>query len=140
MEGAGLFDTVQYCIDNSVPCFTFRMDSSKRVCVKGGVILSLKKRQIYNINRKGLMEQKQEQDVKVVEDIKVPKNCKENRYYYRHREKILEKQRLARLAKKGVDITKCEIETPMEERRKKKMEFLGLLDDSKIVPCVSPGV
>jgi len=28
----------------------------------------------------------------------------------------------------------------MEERRKKKMEFLGLLDDSKIVPCVSPGV
>ena len=86
------------------------------------------------------MEQKQEQDVKVVEDIKVPKNCKENRYYYRHREKILERQRLARLAKKGVDITKCEIETPMEERRKKKMEFLGLLDDSKIVPCVSPGV
>ncbi len=61
---------------------------------------------------------------------KLPKNCKENRYYYRHREEILERQRLARLAKKGVDITKLgtEVQTPLEERRKKKMEFLGLLE------------
>ena len=43
MEGAGSFDTVQYCIDNSVPCFTFRMDSSKRVCVKGGGDIEFKK-------------------------------------------------------------------------------------------------
>ena len=31
-------------------------------------------------------------------EIKLPKNCKENRYYYKHREEILEKRRLARLA------------------------------------------
>lgn len=76
------------------------------------------------------------------QEPKLPKNCKENRYYYRHREEILEKQRLARLAKKGVDITKLgtEIQTPLEERRKKKMEFLGLLDDSKIAACVPSGI
>ena len=38
MEGAGSFDTVQYCIDNSVPCFTFKMDASKKVSVKWGNI------------------------------------------------------------------------------------------------------
>jgi hypothetical protein len=61
---------------------------------------------------------------------KLPKNTKENRYYYRNREKILERQKLARLAKKGIDITKTDgcIVTPLEERRKKKMEFLGLLE------------
>ena len=66
----------------------------------------------------------------IVEEQKLPKNCKENRYYYRHREQILEKQRLARLAKKGVDITNINstTHTPLEERRKKKMEFLGLLE------------
>jgi hypothetical protein len=64
---------------------------------------------------------------------KLPKNCKENRYYYRHREEILERQRLARLAKKGVDITKLDgtKQTSLEERRKKKMEFLGLLESQK---------
>ncbi len=63
-------------------------------------------------------------------DQKLPKNCKENRYYYKHREQILEKKRLARLAKKGIDITKLgeEFQSPIEERRKKKMEFLGLLE------------
>lgn len=61
--------------------------------------------------------------------VKLPKKNKGTVYYYRHREEILEKQRLARLAKKGVDITKIDsnIQTPLEERRKKKMEFLGLL-------------
>jgi len=59
------------------------------------------------------------------EQIKITKG---NRYYYRHREEILEKQRIARLKKKGVDITKLgtEQQTPLEERRKKKMELLGL--------------
>lgn len=67
------------------------------------------------------------------EEQKLPKNCKENRYYYKHREEILEKRRLARLAKKGVDITNLEngTQTPVEERRKKKMEFLGLLETPK---------
>lgn len=29
--------------------------------------------------------------------LKLPKNCKENRYYYRHREEILERQRKRRI-------------------------------------------
>lgn len=64
---------------------------------------------------------------------KLPKNCKENRYYYKHREEILEKRRLARLAKKGVDITKPEeeIKITLEEKRKRKMEFLGLLENKE---------
>jgi hypothetical protein len=64
---------------------------------------------------------------------KLPKNCKENRYYYKHREEILEKRRLARLAKKGVEVNE-EVTTAhlsLEERRKKKMEFLGLLEVQK---------
>jgi hypothetical protein len=60
----------------------------------------------------------------------IVKISKANRYYYRHRETVLEKQRLARLAKKGVDVSKLGTEqlTPLEERRKKKMELLGLLE------------
>lgn len=92
------------------------------------------------------MEHKQEEKLKEEQEekkeensVKLPQNCKERRYYYRHREAILEKQKLARLAKKGVDITKIETETPLEERRRKKMEFLGLLEDSKIDACVPPG-
>jgi hypothetical protein len=60
---------------------------------------------------------------------KLPKNTKANRYYYKNREAILEKKRLARLAKNGVDIT-SESSAPqlsLEERRKMKMEFLGVL-------------
>ena len=61
---------------------------------------------------------------------KLPKNCKENRYYYRHREEILEKRRIARLAKKNGETPNVTTvtELPLEERRKKKMEFLGLLE------------
>jgi hypothetical protein len=64
------------------------------------------------------------------QEQKLPKNCKENRYYYKNREAILEKRRLARLAKKGVDITNESTpqQLSIEERRKKKMEFLGLLE------------
>ena len=67
------------------------------------------------------------------ESVKLPKNSKENRYYYKNREKILERQRLARLAKKGVDITNVDgiLQSPLEERRKKKMEFLGLVEPKK---------
>ena len=67
------------------------------------------------------------------EEAKLPKNTKANRWYYRHREEILEKRRLERLAKKGVDITRPaeEIKLTLDERRKKKMEFLGLLEAQK---------
>jgi hypothetical protein len=68
-----------------------------------------------------------------MEGVKLPKNCKENRYYYRHREEILERKRLARLAKKGIDVTQSteELKETLEEKRKKKMEFLGLMGDKK---------
>ena len=59
---------------------------------------------------------------------KLPKNSKGNRYYYKNREAILEKKRLVRLAKKGIDSP--DATTPqlsLEERRKIKMEFLGVL-------------
>ena len=59
---------------------------------------------------------------------KLPKNTKANRYYYKNREAILEKKRIARLVKKGVDTTTNLFQLSLEERRKKKMEFLGVLE------------
>lgn len=32
------FNTIQYCIDNKIPCFTFQMDSSKKCPIKWGDI------------------------------------------------------------------------------------------------------
>jgi hypothetical protein len=85
------------------------------------------------------MDQSQEENLKKDENqvddesVKLPKNTKANRWYYRHREEILEKRRLERLAKKGVDITKSEseIKVTMDELRKKKMEHLGLGESTK---------
>jgi hypothetical protein len=50
-----------------------------------------------------------------VSSVKLPKNCKENRYYYRHREEILEKKRQKRLEDP-------EYKAKYEERQKKKAE------------------
>lgn len=47
--------------------------------------------------------------------IKLPKNCKENRYYYRHREEILERKRQKRLEDP-------EYAAKYEERLRKKAE------------------
>jgi hypothetical protein len=83
---------------------------------------------------------------------KLPKNCKENRYYYRHREEILEKKRLKRLedpeyqakqlakeeAKKNEEEKKLKMKEiakeKSRERAKKKAELLGIL------PVVPSGV
>jgi len=54
------------------------------------------------------------------------KNLKSNRYYYRHREEILEKKRLQRLRKNTTEDAQLTAQLPLEERRKKKMEMLGL--------------
>lgn len=48
-------------------------------------------------------------------EIKLPKNSKENRYYYRHREDILEKKRLKKMEDP-------EYRAKYEERQKKKAE------------------
>jgi hypothetical protein len=83
---------------------------------------------------------------------KLPKNCKENRYYYRHREEILEKKRQKRLedpeyqakqkAKEDAKRAKEEAKKlkmkelakeKSRERAKKKAELLGVL------PVVSSG-
>ena len=81
------------------------------------------------------MDVKESTDEKKLNDesVKLPKNTKANRWYYRHREEILEKRRLERLVKKGVDITKSEseIKVTMDEIRKKKMEHLGLCESQK---------
>ena len=34
VDCAMAFNTIQYCIDRSIPCFTFAMDASKKVSVK----------------------------------------------------------------------------------------------------------
>lgn len=63
---------------------------------------------------------------------KLPKNCKENRYYYRNREDILEKRRQKRLEKKNNGVNNETLtQLPLEDRRKKKMEFLGLIESQK---------
>lgn len=46
---------------------------------------------------------------------KLPKNCKENRYYYRHKDEILEKKKQKRLEDP-------EYRAKYEERQKKKAE------------------
>jgi hypothetical protein len=46
---------------------------------------------------------------------KLPKNCKENRYYYRNREDILERKKQKRLEDPGYKVK-------YEERQKKKAE------------------
>lgn len=66
---------------------------------------------------------------KKTEEHKLPKNSKENRYYYRHREEILEKRRLARLANK--EACRQMDNAIVESLRKKKMEFLGLGESKK---------
>jgi hypothetical protein len=77
--------------------------------------------------------------------VKLPKNCKENRYYYRHREEILEKQRQKRLedpeyqakqkareeAKRVKEEEKRQKNKELakeksRERAKKKAELLGI--------------
>lgn len=80
---------------------------------------------------------------------KLPKNNKCNRYYYRHRQEILEKKRQKRLedpeyqakqkakeeAKKAKEEEKLrQKEERSRERAKKKAEFLGVL------PVISSGV
>jgi hypothetical protein len=99
-------------------------------------------------------EIKMEQPTPVTDDgIKLPKNSKENRYYYRHREELLEKRRIKRLEdpeyqaklkereerKKQKEEEKKkqreeERKRKAEEKAKKKAELLGIL------PKTSPGV
>ena len=47
--------------------------------------------------------------------MKLPKNCKENRYYYKHREEILERKRQKKLEDP-------EYQAKYEERQRKKAE------------------
>jgi hypothetical protein len=47
--------------------------------------------------------------------VKIPKNCKENRYYYKHREEVLERKRKKRMEDP-------EYIAKMKEREEKKIE------------------
>jgi hypothetical protein len=82
-------------------------------------------------------------------DVKLPKNCKENRYYYKHREEILEKRKQKRMEdpeylakqkekedkkKQKEEENKDKIKEKGRARAKIKAELLGIL------PIVSSGV
>jgi hypothetical protein len=56
-----------------------------------------------------------EATITVESDVKLPKNCKENRYYYKHREEILERKRQKKLEDP-------EYKEKYEERQRKKAE------------------
>jgi len=75
-------------------------------------------------------------DTKETPTISLPKINKVSRYYYNHREEILEKKRLARLAKKNGS-TPATPYVPVEQRRqaimehfKKEREAVGGKEDS----------
>jgi hypothetical protein len=85
--------------------------------------------------------------------IKLPKNSKENRYYYRHREEILEKRRQKKLEDPEYQAKQKEKEEKkrLKEEEKKKENKLKVLERSRerakikaellgIKPEVSPGV
>lgn len=77
-------------------------------------------------------------------DIKLPKNCKEVRYYYRNREEILEKRRLKKLedpeykAKvKDRESKKAEREALEQEKslkRELKKQALAQFQPSTMIP------
>lgn len=69
------------------------------------------------------MEQQQEPSES--ETMKLPKNCKENRYYYRHREEILERKRQKRLEDpeyQAKQKAKEEAKKAKEEEKLKKLK------------------
>ena len=80
--------------------------------------------------------------VEVEGGVKMPKNSKENRYYYRHREEIIARRRAKRLEdpeyqaklrekeekkKRKEEEAKRQKEERSRERAKKKAELLGVL-------------
>jgi len=77
-------------------------------------------------------------------EIKIP--CKEMKYYYRHREEILEKKREKRLedpeykAKYEERLRKKEEREELERKRKEKREQTKKMVDRILNPLVSFGV
>ncbi len=61
------------------------------------------------------MESEEQKTVEQEQEQKLPKNCKETKYYYRHREEILERKKQKRLEDP-------EYQAKYEERQKKKAE------------------
>jgi hypothetical protein len=99
-----------------------------------------------NITENTLVVEGDGNNVLTETECKLPKNSKENRYYYRHREELLEKRRLKRLQdpeyqaklkereekKKQKEEEKKkqreeERKRKAEEKAKKKAELLGIL-------------
>lgn len=65
------------------------------------------------------------------DDIKTPKNAKEARYYYKHRDEILVKQKAIREARKAARASDPEYQAKLkqreEEKAKKREETLKLI-------------
>jgi len=55
-------------------------------------------------------------------DIKLPKNCKENRYYYNHREEILNKRKQKRMEDPEYQIKQKEKEEKKKQKEEEKKE------------------
>ena len=75
-----------------------------------------------------------------MEGVKLPKNCKENRYYYRHRDDILEKRLQKRLedpeyqAKYEERIRKKAEKEELEKKRAEKRELRKKVVETLLVP------
>lgn len=68
-------------------------------------------------------------------DVKIPKNCKENRYYYRHREEVLARKKEQRMASPEYIAKQEEKEQKRKmkeiEREQKKIEKKAIKEKEK---------
>ncbi len=86
--------------------------------------MNLKHKHIIYSNRASRMDSTVANEVNEIEQ-KVLKNCKENRYYYRHREEILERKRQKRLEDpeyQAKQKAKEEAKKAKEEEKLKKLK------------------
>jgi hypothetical protein len=77
-------------------------------------------------NNDGVVPERAERRKKTIEELRLYNKAIAQKLYYKNHEVILERRRLQRLAKKGVDIT-VDKGLSLQERKKKKMIELGLL-------------
>jgi hypothetical protein len=66
-----------------------------------------------------------------LDNIKTPKNAREARYYYRHREEILVKQKAIREARKAARQSDPEYQSKLLEKEEKAKKRLDLENEKK---------
>lgn len=65
------------------------------------------------------------------DDLKIPKNAREARYYYKHREEILVKQKAIREARKAARLTDPEYQEKLKQREEKAKRKLHIETEKK---------